>query len=113
MVLWRFSQPIMTENEPHPLSRLATISNPSFWIFFGACVALYTYNKSAESNATDIIKYSQYGNYICLAAFAGLFLTLIANSIKTGSVKRFIRIFCYVFEVVSIIWLGAMIVIHK
>jgi len=91
---------------------MATIKNPSFWIFFGACVVLYAYNKSAESNASDIVKHSRYGNYVCLAAFIGLFLTLAADIIKKPQISRYFTIVCYVFEMVSVIWLGVLIVIR-
>jgi hypothetical protein len=102
----------MTEDQPHPLSRMATIKSPSYWIFFGACVVLYVYNKSAESNASDILRYSRHGNYICLVAFIGLFLTLATDMIKKPQVNRFFMIFCYVFELVCVVWLGALIVIR-
>jgi hypothetical protein len=102
----------MTEDQPHPLSRMATIKRPSFWIFFGTCVVLYVYNKSATYNAGDIMKYSRYGNYVCLATFTGLFFTLTAGMIKKPQVNRFFMIFCYVFEIVSVGWLGALIVIR-
>jgi hypothetical protein len=102
----------MTEDQPHPLSRMATIKSPSFWIFFGACLVLYIYNKSATYNAGDIMKYSRYGNYVCLAAFTGLFLTLAADMIKKTRVNRFFMIFCYLYELLSVAWLGTLIVIR-
>ena len=102
----------MTEDEPLPLSRMATIKSPSFWIFFAACVVLYTYNKSAESTASDIVKYSRYGNYVCLVAFTGLFLNLIAGAIKNPRHNRLFMIFCYLLEIAGVAWLAALIVIR-
>ena len=102
----------MTEDQPHPLSRMATIKNPSFWVFFGVCLVLYIYNKSATYNARDVLKYSRYSNYVCIVAFIGLFITLTADMIKKPRVNRLFMIFCYLFEVVSVAWLGGLIVIR-
>jgi hypothetical protein len=102
----------MTEQEPLPLTRMASIRSPFFWAFFGVCVILYIYNKSAERNAADVVRSAIYGNYVCLAAFLGLFLTLIADSIKTTTINRVLKVLCYVFEVASVCYLGIVICGH-
>ena len=102
----------MTEDEPHPLTRMITINRPSFWIFFVACVVLYVYNRSQDTSEADVVRYAKYGNYVCLAAFTGLFLTLLADMIKKPQASRLFTIFCYMFEIVSLAWLGTLIIIR-
>jgi len=102
----------MTEYEPLPLARMATIKSPSFWIFFGACLLLYVYNKSLETTAADVIRYAKYGNYVCLAAFMGLFLNLAAGTIKNPQYNRRFMICCYLMEIAGVAWLAALIIIR-
>ena len=102
----------MTEQERLPLTRMATIKSPYFWAFFGACVVLYIYNKSAERDAADVVKYASYGNYVCLAAFIGLFLTLVADTLRTTTFSGVLKVLCYVFEVASVGYWGILIFGH-
>jgi hypothetical protein len=78
----------VTEDEPLSLARMATIKGPSYWIFFAACILLYTYNKSLETTAVDVARYAKYGNYVCLMAFMGLFLNLAAGAVKSPPYNR-------------------------
>jgi len=101
----------MTEENPLPLARMVTINKPSFWIFIGACMLLYIYNKTITPDNGDRISYIQTGFFVWIAAFVGLFMNLIAGSIKNNKASRAFHIICYVFEIASVIVLGLMIII--
>jgi hypothetical protein len=63
----------MTEEEPPlPLARMATINKPWFWIFIGACISLYIYNKIAAPDNGDTKSYVLNNLCIFLAAFLNL-----------------------------------------
>jgi hypothetical protein len=102
----------MTEETQLPLARMVTINKPSFWIFIGACILLYIYNKFTAPDTGDRIAYILKGFFVLGAAFIGLFLNLVTDAIKNVKFKRVFAIVCYVFEAVSIILLSLMIVIR-
>jgi len=63
----------MTEEEPPlPLARMATINKPSFWIFIGACILLYIYNKIVAPDAGDAKPYILNSLFIFVTAFVAL-----------------------------------------
>jgi hypothetical protein len=101
----------ITEDRPLPLARMVSINKPSFWIFIGACILLYSYNKAITPDSGDLIKYVFTDNYIIGAAFAGLFLTLITGAAKNTKTKYVFGIVCYVFEIASLLLLSIMIII--
>ncbi len=99
----------MTEETPLPLSRMAVINKPSFWIFLGACLLLSIYNKAVTQNSGDILSHSFHNDYIIIVAFVGLFLTLLNTAIKNITANRIFSIGCYVYEIASVVWLGVLI----
>jgi hypothetical protein len=101
----------MIEDKPLPLARMATISRPSFWLFLILCLALYIYNKFFNPDNQQIPGYSRNEIYILMAVFTGLFLNLAGSAFKTPGVNRILNIGCYVFEIVSILVLGILIII--
>ena len=102
----------MTEDEPLPLARMATITKASFWIFLVACVALYIYNKAiTPDNGDNRLFYINTGYVIIGAAFIGLFLNLITSSIKGSRVNRAFNLACYVFEGIRIVFILTRLVI--
>ncbi len=73
----------MIEGAPHPLARMVTINKPSFWIFLACCMFLYTCSKfTMPVNNDEIVAHVIYSNFVCIAAFVGLFFNLIAGVIK-------------------------------
>lgn len=99
-----------SEDEPHPLSRLVSIKDPVFWIFLGACLVLFTYDKfiGMDQHLGDTT-YSIYGDAVLGTAFVGLFLTIIAASAKEPSNGRLLKIYSYVFEAAPVLALGILI----
>ena len=103
----------MIEEASHPLFRMASVTKVSFWIFFGACVLLYIYNKITMPDSGDDAKsYGIISLWIFVTAFTGLFLNLIAGAIERPGISRIFNIACYLFEVISVILLGLMIVLR-
>jgi len=94
---------MMQNEKPLPLSRMATIDKPSFWIFILVCVGIYIINKvlapdrlnSSFTHANDLP--------IIGAAFTGLLLNILTVSLTNRAVTHALTITCYVFEAVSII----------
>jgi hypothetical protein len=100
----------MTEEEqPLPLARMATINKPSFWIFIGACISLYIYNKITASDTVETKRYVLNNLFIFVAAFIALFLNLIALNVKNPAIKRIFNIACYTFEIGSLVLLATRI----
>jgi len=100
----------MTEEEPPlPLARMATINKPSFWIFIGACISLYIYNKIAAPVTGDMKPYVLNGLYIFVAAFIALLLNLIAQSVKKPGISQIFNIVCYTFEIAGLALLATRI----
>jgi len=95
----------MTEETPHPLTRMATINKPDFWIFIGACVVLYICDKLTTPDLADMSRHIANGNYIVGLAFAGLLLHLVSSIIKNDKTIRVLAIACYVFEIGTVIFL--------
>ena len=100
----------MTEETPLPLARMVTINKPSFWIFIGACISLYIYNKFTTPDTGDRIAYIVMGFFVLGAAFIGLFLNLVSDAIKNVKIKKVFAVTCYIFEAVSIVLLSLMII---
>jgi hypothetical protein len=99
----------MPDETPLPLARMATINKPSFWTFIGVCISLYIYNKIIAPGTGDLAPYVLNGFFIFLAAFIGLFLNLIAATIKSQAINRIFDIICYIFEMASLLLLAARI----
>jgi len=95
----------MTEETPHPLTRMATINKPDFWIFIGACVVLYICDKLTTPDIGDMSHHIANVNYVIGAAFAGLLLHLVSSAIKNDNAIRVLAIVCYVFEIGAVIFL--------
>ena len=108
---YRLKQEIkLTEEEPPlPLARMATINKPSFWIFIGACISLYIYNKLTTPDNGSTKSYVLNNLFIFLAAFIGLFLNLIAQTVKNASLSRIFNIVCYTFQITSLALLATKI----
>jgi hypothetical protein len=81
---------------------MATINKPSFWLFIGACISLYIYNKIAGPVTGDMKPYVLNSLYIFVAAFIALLLHLIAQSVKKPAISRIFHIVCYTFEIASL-----------
>jgi hypothetical protein len=103
----------MTDDNPLPLARMVSIKEPSFWIFIGACMLLYIYNKAITPDAGDVVKYISTGNYIIAAAFAALFLNVISGGVKSTKTKYIFGIACYVFEIAAVLSLLIMVIIKR
>ena len=95
------------------MAMMVTINKPSFWIFIGACIILYIYNHFIVPGNADIGFNVAEANYICITAFTGLFLNLISGAIKSNRVNRMATIFCYLFEVLAVLALGAMLFVKR
>jgi FtsH-binding integral membrane protein len=88
----------MKDEEPLPLSRMATINKPSFWIFILACLCLYVANKMIAPNTLNITFLLIIG-----AAFTGLLLNILTISLTNKVVTRALTMICYIFEAISIV----------
>jgi len=90
----------MDEEEltPLPLSRMRTISKPSFWLYLLACMILYTclifYSHRPMSNW-------RYSSFVAFCAFFVLLLELASQWVKNKRVAHYLGITCYVFEIAS------------
>ena len=93
------------------MARMVTINKPSFWSFMGTCIALYIYNHFSMPGNGDISVNIVDGNYICIAAFTGLFLNLISGAIKNTRLNRVLTIFCYLYEIIAVLALVTMLVV--
>lgn len=93
----------MEEEEQLPLARMISINKPSFWIFFGVCLALYIteWVLTRDTVRTNAFSVSQV--VLLLAMFIGLILNIIAASIKNESLVRNFMICTYFFEIASVI----------
>ena len=94
----------MQEDEaPLPLSRMATINKPSFWIFIIACLFLYVANKMIAPDTLDSTFVEPHDMLIMGTAFTGLVLNILAISLSNKIVMRTLTVICYLFEAISII----------
>jgi hypothetical protein len=92
----------MTDDTPHPLARMATISKPSFWIFIGACMVLFVVNKFITPDTGDQTS-NKLNNIIIIAcAFIALLLNLVGGVIKNERLGRIFNKICLAFEILSI-----------
>jgi len=92
---------------------MATINKPSFWVFIGACILLYIYNRANTPDTDDRTSYLLNNLFIWIATFTGLFLNLITISLKNKKVNYVFSIICYVFEIASIVLLAVLIFIKR
>jgi hypothetical protein len=99
----------MTEEEPLPLARMATINRPTFWIFLGVCILLYIINKFLTPDTSDRSAYGLNDILIMSAAFVGLLLNLLTMYVKKEALSRKLNIACYIFEVAGIVLLMFMV----
>ncbi len=90
----------MDEKElaPLPLSRMRTISKPSFWLYLLACIILYVYLAFNSHRPMSNWKYS---SAIAFCAFLVLFLELVSQWTKNKRMAHNLSIACYVFEIAS------------
>jgi hypothetical protein len=99
----------MDEETPLPLSRMATINKPSFWVFIGICLALYVINKIITPDTL----YSQFVEpkdmLIIGAAFVGLILNTLIELINKKPLVRVLTVSCYIFEVISVVVLAILV----
>jgi hypothetical protein len=94
----------MQEDEaPLPLSHMATINKPSFWIFILACLFLYVANKMIAPDTLDSTFVEPNDLLIMGTAFIGLILNILAISLTNKAVTRSLTVICYLFEAISII----------
>jgi hypothetical protein len=93
----------MDEEEltPLPLSRMSTISKPSFWIYMAACMVLYAGLVFSSHNPTSHWRYSA---MVGFCAFFVLLLELVSQWLKNKHAVRYLNIACYVFEIASILF---------
>jgi hypothetical protein len=94
---------MMHNEEPLPLSRMATINKPSFWIFILACLFLYVANKMIAPDTLDSTFVEPHDMLIMGAAFTGLVLNILTISLTNKVVTSTLTVICYLFEVISII----------
>jgi len=90
---------------------MVTINKPFFWIFLACCIFLYTYSKFTMrvDNNDDIVAHAIYCNFVCIAAFVGLFFNLINGAIKNKSANRIFTIWCYLYEIGSLVTLAILL----
>ena len=86
-----------------PLSRMATINKPSFWVFIMACIGLYIANKVISPDRLDSSITDPHDMLIMGAAFTGLLLNILTVSLTNKAIIHGLTIACYVFEAASIV----------
>lgn len=100
----------MQEDEaPLPLSRMATINKPSFWIFILACLFLYVTNKMIAPDTLDSAFVEPHDMLIIGAAFIGLVLNILIISFTNKAVTHALTTICYLFETISVVILCFLI----
>ncbi|WP_158990324.1 hypothetical protein [Mucilaginibacter sp. L196] len=93
----------MKDEKPLPLSRMATINKPSFWIFILACLGLYVANKMIAPDTLDSTFVEPHDMLIMGVAFTGLVLNILTISLTNKVVTRALTVICYLFEAISIV----------
>jgi hypothetical protein len=93
----------MKDEKPLPLSRMATINKPSFWIFILACLGLYVANKMIAPDTLDSTFVEPHDVLIMGAAFTGLVFNILTISLTNKVVARTLTMICYFFEAISIV----------
>jgi len=91
------------DEEPLPLSRMATINKPSFWIFILACLCIYVANKMIAPDTLDSTFVEPHDMLIMGAAFTGLVLNVLTISLTNQVLARTLTVICYFFEAISIV----------
>src|SRR5437588_3329748 len=93
----------MDEEElaPLPLSRMRTISKPSFWIYIAACIVLYI---SLLLNYPYSVQRVRSSTMVAFCAFFVLFIELVSQGLKNKWVLHYFNIISYVFETGSILF---------
>ncbi len=91
------------DEEPLPLSRMATINKPSFWIFILACLGLYVANKMIAPDTLDSTFVEPHDLLIMGAAFIGLVLNILTISLTNKILMGTLTMICYLFEAISIV----------
>jgi hypothetical protein len=86
------------ELAPLPLSRMRTVSKPSFWAYLVACMILYTYLLINYPYSVPRLRYSV---MVAFCVFFALFLELISQWTKNKRIAHNLSIMCYVFEIAS------------
>jgi len=94
---------MMHNEEPLPLSRMATINKPSFWIFILACLFLYVANKMIAPDTLDSTFVEPHDMLIMGATFTGLVLNILTISLTNKVVTNTLTVICYIFEAISIV----------
>jgi hypothetical protein len=98
-----YSIVIMKDEEPLPLSRMATINKPSFWIFILVCLCLYVANKMIAPDTLNSTFVEPHDLLIIGAAFTGLLLNILTISLSNKVVASTLTVICYLFEAISIV----------
>jgi hypothetical protein len=99
----------MPEDTPLPLARMVSINKPSFWIFMGACLALYVSNKVLAPDTLDGSVIWTNDFIIMCVAFAGLLLNMVTVFIKDETLNHVFSIGSYIFEAAGIIVLAFLV----
>ena len=95
-----------SEGTKHPLTRMATITRPSFWVFIASCITLYIINVAITPDTGDRKQYVNHSLFIFIAAFVGLFLNLITPAIKNEHTNKIFNKLCLGFEIGSVVLLA-------
>lgn len=93
------------ENTQLPTARMATVNATSFWIYWIACLFLYTFNHFSSSPYLVGGFINPVGGYVIIAIFLTLFLYIAGQRVKSAENFKQFNLFCYIFQSASLLFL--------